>query len=155
MTERRDLSFSTLDEILPEVDRLLTGHVTTGNWTLGQILHHLATAFRLTLLGRVDSPPSNDQSDTRRRRFFRARRFSEGAEVPHPALVPPVDADAREQSEVLHRAIARFESASEPFPAHPVLGLLTREEWNQFHCIHCAHHLSFVTPTTPGSAASQ
>lgn len=35
-----------------------------------------------------------------------------------------------------------------PFVNHPVLGALTKDEWTQFHCMHCAHHLSFAVPQT-------
>lgn len=50
--------------------------------------------------------------------------------------------------------IARFAAFAEPLPAHPHLGPMTRDEWGRFHCLHCAHHLSFVVPDRdpPGSA---
>jgi hypothetical protein len=145
MPERRNLTFASLDEIQPDVDRLLAGHLTVGQWTLGQILFHLATAVRLTSLGRPD-PTSRPFSEALRRRFFRAGRFPDGMEAPHPALVPPADADAMDQAERLRKAIAQFTSANGPFPDHPALGPLDKGEWDRFHCIHCAHHLSFAIP---------
>ena len=44
-TERRALSFTSLAEVMPEVDRLFQGHRTVGNWSLGQICNHLAGAL--------------------------------------------------------------------------------------------------------------
>ena len=42
MPERRTLEFARLDDVMPEVDRLLAGHTTVGNWSLGQICNHLS-----------------------------------------------------------------------------------------------------------------
>src|SRR4051794_14935085 len=46
MAERRDLSFTSLEDVMAEVDRLLAGHETVGRWSLGQICNHLGTSFR-------------------------------------------------------------------------------------------------------------
>ena len=45
MDGRRTLAFSSLDEVMPEVDRLLLGHKTIGNWSLAQICNHLSGAI--------------------------------------------------------------------------------------------------------------
>jgi hypothetical protein len=145
MQARRMLDFASLDQVLPEVDRLLAGHLTLGSWTLGQILYHLATAIRITSRARPD-PEARPVSDEFRERFFHLRRFPEGLDAPHPRLVPPLEADARAEAEELRRAIARWAAAPGPFSAHPLLGPLSKAEWTQFHCIHCAHHLGFAIP---------
>ena len=36
MTERRTLTFARLDDVMPEVDRLLAGYEAIGMWSLGQ-----------------------------------------------------------------------------------------------------------------------
>ena len=51
MAERRNLSFSRLDEVMPDVDRLLAGHRTVGNWSLGQICNHLAKGIQGSIDG--------------------------------------------------------------------------------------------------------
>ena len=135
MPEQRILSFASLDEVMPEVDRLLAGHTTIGGWTLGQILDHLATAVRLTCVGRSEKA-APERSDVLKRRFFRAGRFPQGAEVPHPSLIPAPGSDPREQAEILRQALARFAAAPGPFPDHPLLGPLEKDEWACFHCIH-------------------
>ena len=153
MDGRRSIAFVGLDEIMPEVDRLLGGHVRSGRWSLGQILHHLATAIKLIADG--DHPPPGPldpemarRFEVRRRRFFSTGRFPEGVEVPIPALEPPLDADERAEAESLRSVLRRFQEAGGPFPAHPVLGPLSKEEWAAFHRLHCAHHLGFVRPTS-------
>ncbi|HMF35690.1 MAG TPA: DUF1569 domain-containing protein [Isosphaeraceae bacterium] len=152
MPERRMLDFASMDEIMPDVERLLEGHSTAGQWTLAQILHHLATSIRLTSLGRAGLA-SESGSEALRRRFFGSRRFPEGLTAPHPRLIPPADADVHVQTKALQEAIALFTSAAGPFPGHPLLGALSKEEWSQFHCIHCAHHLGFAAPL-PAEAGS-
>src|SRR5438067_5729 len=48
---RRPLTFASLNEVMPDVDRLLRGHTTVGNWSLGQICSHLAQAVHFTIDG--------------------------------------------------------------------------------------------------------
>ena len=48
---RRKLAFRRLEEIMPDVERLLVGHFTVGRWTLGQICDHLAASFRYSVEG--------------------------------------------------------------------------------------------------------
>ncbi|MFO0891604.1 MAG: DUF1569 domain-containing protein [Isosphaeraceae bacterium] len=145
MRQRRSLDFQSLGEVLPDVERLLEGHETVGRWTLGQILEHLSTAIRLSLLPPGD-PSAGRGSEALRKRFFERRRFPEGAEAPHPRLIPNADAEPRQAAADLRDAIGRWDSTTGPFPEHPLLGTLTKDEWHQFHCIHCAHHLSFAIP---------
>ena len=144
MAGRRDLTFASLDDVMPEVERLLAGHTTVGRWTLGQICNHLAAALRLTL----EAPPSpaepTREQRVARRLFFRSGRFPDGMEVPVRVLQPQPGLDAAKEAEALREVIGRFASTSGPLPAHPVLGPLTNVEWTQFHCLHCAHHLGFA-----------
>ena len=155
MGHRRDLGFDRLADVMPEVDRLLLGHATSKDWTLGQILHHLASAIRLTVEAveiAPTTPADREPSrtfDVRRRRFFRAGRFPEGIAAPHPALSPPREADERAEAESLRSALRQLEGSAGPFPAHPLLGPLSKEEWKTFHILHCAHHLGFAQPTSP------
>ncbi len=151
MGERRMIDFASMNEIMLDVERLAKGHSTAGTWTLAQILHHLATSIRLTSLGRAGSS-SGTVSEAFRRQFFESRRFPEGVEAPHRRLIPPVESDLPAEIEALRDAIARFTEATGPFPSHPLLGPLSKEEWCQFHCIHCAHHLGFAVPVHDGTA---
>jgi Protein of unknown function (DUF1569) len=150
MDGRRELGFERLDEVMTDVEPLLSGHTLGGRWSLGQILHHLASAIRLTIRSDEPSTPAPLDADrsrvfeVRRRRFFGQGRFPEGGEIPHPSLVPPQGADEQVEAESLRFAIREFEAFEGPFPAHPVLGPLSKAEWDHFHRIHSAHHLSFA-----------
>jgi hypothetical protein len=144
MAGRRDLHFDRLDDVMPEVERLLAGHVTVGDWSLGQICDHLAAAICLLLEGGLGVSP-RPVPEAVRRRFLRRDRFPEGVEAPHPALLPPARED-RVGADALGRSIERFTAAAGPLPAHPYLGPMSKDEWARFHCLHCAHHLGFAVP---------
>ena len=144
MAELRNLSFVGLDEVPPEVERLLAGHVAVGRWSLAQICNHIATGIRLTLDAPVRSFESTPEKDADRRRFFEQGRFPEGMEAPIPVLIPTPDPNARAEADALRDVIDRFATFAGPLPAHPRLGPMTRDEWTRFHCLHCAHHLGFI-----------
>jgi hypothetical protein len=146
MAKRRDLEFTSLDEVMPEVERLLAGHVTVGAWSLGQICHHLATAIRLTLDAPIRQRETTRDQDVARRLFFRSGKFPDGMQAPIAALVPPADRDAHTEADGLRAELQRFLKADGRLPAHPRLGPMTKDEWTQFHCMHCAHHLGFAVP---------
>ena len=154
MPERRQLSFTSLDEVMPEVERLLAGCEPAGQWTLGQICRHLTTGLHLMIDGVSGFAPSTDPEDQRyargRERFFQAGRFPDGVKAPLPQLVPGSGLDDRAEVEALRAALARFQAAPGPFFPHPALGSMTKEEWIHFHCMHAAHHLGFAVPLQAG-----
>jgi hypothetical protein len=153
MSGRRELSFAGLDEVMPEVDRLLAGHETVGRWSLGRICNHLATGVRLSFEGGPGpAGPPVREAEAVRRLFFRRGRFPDRIEAPHPLLVPEADLDARTEADALRAALGRFVVAEGPFSTHPALGTLTKDEWSWFHCIHSAHHLGFASPCGPRGA---
>lgn len=150
MAARRELSFASLDEVMPEVERLSTGYDVVGQWSLGQICKHLTLAFHFMMDAASGSAPLEPADDPRRAlirtRFFRAGRFPDGVAAPFSELVPSTDLNDRAEAEALRDALARFQVATGPFPPHPFLGSMTKEEWARFHCLHAAHHLGFAVP---------
>jgi hypothetical protein len=154
MTERRQLFFAGLEEVMPEVERLAAGYKAVGQWSLGQICNHLTASFNFVTVGVSGSSPSNAPEDPRlaliRTRFFRAGRFPDGKSAPVSELVPGTGLDDRAEAEALCDALARFDLATGPCRAHPFLGSMTKEEWSRFQCLHAAHHLGFVVPVDSG-----
>ena len=146
MPGRRALDFDRIGAIMPDVDRLLEAHTTAGRWTLGEICDHLARAIRLTILGRVRPDPATPEQEKARRAFFRDRAFPEGRALPVAALTPDPGIDPYAAAESLRESLDRLEAFEGPWPTHRILGPLSRDEWFQFHCVHCAHHLSFAHP---------
>jgi hypothetical protein len=147
---RRPLTFASLDEVMPDVDRLLRGHTTVGNWSLGEICSHLAQGINRT----IDGFPSTAKAPRIIRktvgrfllwRILRTGRFVEGMKAPAECQ-PASGADARIEAEALRAALRRFAAHSGPLAEHPLNGAVSRAVWEQFHCIHCAHHLGFAIP---------
>lgn len=152
---RRTLRFEGLDEVMPDVERLLAGHTTVGAWSLAQICRHLATVLRRV----VDLPASTPQDpsawvpEEQKRRVFESGMLPEG--LPGPAEIMPGETRGdREEAEGLRAAIAHFQSSPGPVIPHRFFGPLTRAEWDRLQCIHCAHHLSFAVPADGGGGAA-
>jgi len=148
MAERRALSFSDLDEVMPEVDRLLEGHTTTGRWSLGQICNHLGTWIQYSVEEFPEQAPwllRQTVGTMARRRVLDTGVMPEGIKLPEKYLPKP-DLDSRAEAEALRATIRLFVSHSGRLADHPLFGSMSRDEWIRYHAIHCAHHLSFVWP---------
>jgi hypothetical protein len=52
-------------------------------------------------------------------------------------------------------AIDRYVNHTGPVRPSPLLGKLTRAEWDQIHLIHASHHLSFIVPDDPTPAGNR
>ena len=149
MAGRRTLSFASLEEIMPDVDRLLEGdHATVGNWSLGQICNHLAGTFTASVDGVAFKAPwlvRKTIAPIFKKKLFQSGRMREGITIPEAALPKP-GLDARGEAERLRAALQRYATHTGAVADHPFFGPLTRDEWTRIHCIHCAHHLSFALP---------
>lgn len=144
---RRTLQFANLDEVMPEVETLLKGHRTVGNWSLAQILNHLA----VVMLRVVDLPASTPRDLTQEVGEERKRQVLESGMLPEslpapPLLLPGDSLDVHEEVERLRQTIAHYKASGGPQAPHRLFGPLTKDEWNRLQCIHCAHHLSFAVP---------
>lgn len=144
---RRSLSFEELSQVVPEVLRLGAGCRTVSRWSFAQICQHLANSFN----GSIDGL---DLSRHRFKRFFIAKsmlRYTLRYGIPtnytvDPNIEPPPDVDLADAIEALSRAVERYRGHRGPLQAHPLFGKMPRHVWDRVHCIHCAHHLSFVLP---------
>jgi hypothetical protein len=144
---RRTLRFDSLDQVMPDVERLLEGHTTVGNWSLAQICRHLATVMRrvVDLPASTPSDPSKWVSQEEKRQVMESGVLSEGLPGP-PELMPPESLDEREEAEGLRAAIAHYQASSGPVIPHRIFGPLTKAEWDRLQLVHLAHHLSFAVP---------
>lgn len=132
---------------MPEVRRLAPAHETIANWSLGQICKHLEDSF-------VGSLEGFDLRNHRIKRLLMKRKMLDVAltkGIPlnytvDPNITPPSHVDLDEGIEGLARAIERYQGHDGRTHAHPLFGNMPRETWDRVHCVHCAHHLSFVIP---------
>jgi len=145
--QRRDLRFTDLAEVMPDVHRLAQGHRTIGSWSLGQICQHLADSF-------VGSMEGFDLRHHRIKRFFLKKQMLKVAltkGIPRgwtvdPGLTPTPNAEVNAGIEVLSQAIDRYRAHRGELHAHPLFGIMPRDTWDRVHCVHCAHHLSLAVP---------
>jgi hypothetical protein len=147
---RRQLSFARIDDVMPEVDRLLAGHATVGNWSLGQACNHLAATLR------VAAEPPKPMPWVVRRTVgplllkYILRRGSMPAGVKAPAdLLPKPGLDARAEAEALRATIRLYQERVPDRFEHPFFGRVRKSDLTRLQCIHAAHHLSFVLPDGP------
>lgn len=146
VTGRRTLIFNTLDEIIDDVDYLCQGNVRSlGNWSPGQNLDHLT----ILMLGCLDGIDVKVPIVTRTAvKFMKgrilSRQMSPGLRLPKAAAVLlPSETTWEEGVRQIRKALNRMKTETQRH-AHPVLGALRREQWDQLHCRHCELHLSFL-----------
>jgi hypothetical protein len=144
---RRTLRYEGLDDVMPDVERLLEGHATVGTWSLAQICRHLAISMRRAVDLPASAPfdPSSRLPEERKREVFESGVLPEGLAGP-PEIMPSETLSAREEAEGLRAAIAHYRASPGPVMTHRFFGPLTRAEWDRLQLIHFAHHLSFAVP---------
>jgi len=149
---RRKLRFESLDELLHEAEQMAgRPHRTTGKWTYGQILSHLAKGcdacfdgfggFRVPWWARWLIAPL-----VKRRFLTKAMRAGIRVPLQETTLMPEPDVSVEQALVHLRQALARFKSEA-PSKPHPFLGRLrNKEEYVALMLRHSELHLSFVHP---------
>lgn len=147
---RRQIRYESYQDLLAEVEQLLGGDVRTlGNWSLGQVLKHVAETmhtsidgapYRAGILRRATGPfLLRDQ--------FLNGAMSPGFQLPQSAseaLIPgPTTGEVGLAA--LRRALYRLRAETDR-AAHPVIGRLSIEEWDRCHLRHAELHMSFIQP---------
>ena len=148
---RRKLHFADFSQLLADVDYITTHSChTLGNWSVGQILDHLAIAantpfdgfggFKASWFTRHLIIPFIKNN-------LLTKPMSAGFQIPQEATVmfPSPDATPLAGSAKLKEALARFSTELPKFP-HPVLGDLAFQEWVAVTLRHAELHLSFIVP---------
>jgi hypothetical protein len=148
---RRKLRFESLDDVLAEAERLASGEVKLlGNWSLAQILQHLAKGLNSTIDGTSLKIPLFMKLAGR---LFMKKKFiygeiPAGIEIPKEAqaqFLPPGNIEPEAALSELRAAIERVKSA-DARADHPIFGKMSLEESDQFQMRHAEMHFSFVLP---------
>lgn len=151
--EHRTLKFRTLDEAVAEAERLAAADRagtlrTTGNWSLGQTLGHIAFWINTPFDGYPPClrPPWILRFILRRRRnMFLRGPMPRGVRIPKfpegTLGTEPLSTD--EGLARFRKAAARLKAAP---PANPniILGPLTHDEWIAMNLNHAALHLGYM-----------
>ena len=147
---QRTLVFGSVEHVLAELDRLGAGPVTTtGVWSFAQILDHLREGAEWAMARAPESYRSEGQllSPEVGRRFYermvRAGKMRGGVNNPQAPQVR-TEGDAAAALLKLRMALAELRDYGGPHPVHAFFGPLTREEWQVWNVLHCAHHLGFA-----------
>jgi hypothetical protein len=157
---RRKLRFESLADLETEVERLAAADVESlGNWTLGQILSHLARVMLIAVGETPIRPPLMSRLIGFIFRPLLKRWLLESgmpAGIPHRGI-PVIGRSKETTSQVAHAgitteeglaelrsAIDRYKSAQD-FSRHPLFGK-RREDWDRFNLRHAELHLSFIVP---------
>lgn len=156
MAARREvaLELTDLDAVIADARMLHErGYEKAGQWDLTQICDHVAAAVN----GAVDGAPFRIGWPMKvmvrvmgmKGRMFRTRRLRAGLPAPSQLVFKPADSDPQREEQAvknLENAITRYREARGRYHDHPIFGPLTDDQWDQFHVIHAAHHLSFLRP---------
>ena len=156
-SDRRELNFTSLDEVMAEAERLASGDVrTVGNHTFGEILNHLALS-QDSSSGRLVPPRPPFMMRLMmpliKRMVIGSKPLKPGIKLPPKAesfFWPNEDISAKEGLARLKDSTDYYK-ANGPVEVHPVFGKLTREESDQLNCRHAALHLGFVHPAPASS----
>lgn len=149
VTDRRRLSFRSLDDIQADVEALDGSAIrTTGNWTPAQIVQHVTDVITLSVdgFGFKLALPLRVLG-----RLLRSQALSKpmrpGFSVP-PAMrtMLPSDQVPFEQAVASFREAVGRAKTERMTKASPLLGAMTHEQWVQLHCRHAEMHLSFIHP---------
>jgi hypothetical protein len=150
---RRPLTYSSLDQIMPDVDRLMSDrYKTVGNWSLGQICNHLSGAVTASVQGFGFKAPwilRMTLAPIAWRQIMKSGEMQEGFKR-EEKYMPKLGLDDRAEVEALRASLRLLAAHTGPLAPHPFFGKLSREEWERLHCLHSALHLSFAVPDNTG-----
>ena len=151
--KHRELSFASVAECLQELDRLEVAHnagtlTTTGNWTAGENLSHLAAWIEYGYDGYpFKAPPFFVRWMLKRM----LKRMIAKGKMPAGSSIPGVQGGTYGQEDMeTGAAIDRFRAAllkmqSEPaIHNSPAFGKLTDEERIKLNLLHAQLHLGFL-----------
>ncbi len=156
-TDRRNLRFNSIDELLADIDRIVESdkkgtlrHI--GNWTAGQIFGHIAGWIDYAYEGYPTKVPWFI------RMFIRPKRtkyLREG--LPAGVRIPRAEGGTyatqayptAEGADRLRKALRRLKSREPARYDSPAFGKLTDDERIALNLRHAELHLSFLHPSGP------
>lgn len=152
VVNRRALHFKTVDDILRDAEEITSGEVRhLGNWTPGKIFKHIAITMDNSVDGVDFKAPLLIRIVARlMKKSFLNNTMKSGFQMPEkmkPHFSPPDDVSIEEGLTALRESIERYKSATDLQPS-PVLGNLTRDEYDKLHMRHAEMHLSFIVSAT-------
>lgn len=153
VTDRRRLRFNSIADLRADLDRIEKAERAgtlrrTGNWTVGQILGHLASWAEFSYTGHSLRPPWFVRFFARRRKG----KYLDGG-LPAGVIIPRVPGGTLGTEDVgletglkrLRAVLDRLEREAPTIP-NALFGPLTHQEWIKLNLRHAELHLSFLHP---------
>ena len=156
VTERRDLHFDTLADILRDVKELAAVTSETGesicgegNWTPAQIVVHVTFfidgaidgfTFQVPLMIRIMG------------KFLRSsilnKPLKPGIKLPDymSVVLPDPETTWDDAVAALRDVVGRIDAGERMTQPSPLLGTMTHEDWVKLNCRHAEMHFSFMHP---------
>lgn len=147
VTERRKLHFADTDAMAADVGRLRAGYRQLGNWSLPQTCWHLKKALDFSMRpGPYEPVRGGFLRWVMIRGILLMGRIPSGMYAPE-RITPTKDVLDAATDEFL-TTLELLKNYKGEFAPHPRLGNLSRRSFYKLHLIHCAHHFSFLLPTS-------
>jgi len=149
-SNRRPVQYASFDEVLADAERLVRAQApTTGNWSIDQILGHLAIAMERSIDGLRFGVPWYVHVVGRYflKSWVLKHGMRPGFKLPAEGeqwAVPTAGGNPEAALERLRTAIGRLRTEPARSP-HPVFGPLPRAEWDLLHLRHAELHMSFIS----------
>lgn len=155
--ERRELLYTSIDDLRSDLDRLDAAHAagtlrTTGNWSAGQAMEHCSILAECAIEGFPSSPPALVRwlcIVLLKKKALRGGSPPAGFKIPKQAafLEPGEGTTYEEGAARLRRVFDRVTTGGERFRQDsPVFGKLSHDEWVRLQLGHSSLHMSFVHP---------
>ncbi len=143
----RDLKFSTLEEVILELDKIENAKKikTTATWSFYQIIKHLSDMLEFSMTSYPVEAPKIVQffaGFVKNLIFIQGKMFR--------GLPNPVAPSKREEGDhvselkLYRERLNRLQNFSGKFAPHPMFGEITKAEWFKLHSIHAALHFSYI-----------
>ncbi|MEO6434293.1 MAG: DUF1569 domain-containing protein [Tepidisphaeraceae bacterium] len=145
-SRRENLRYADEDAVIDEVKKLRRGYEQAGSWSLPQMCYHLDKAVQARMHP-GPFPPNTPEQDARRdvvRQVLATGKLPPGIQAPDPML-PPADM-SDEAIEAFLATMEKFKHFPGPIAPHRLFGHLSDPDARRLNLIHCAHHLSYLTP---------
>ncbi|MEM1098487.1 MAG: DUF1569 domain-containing protein [Planctomycetota bacterium] len=150
---RRELNYTDFNDLLADIERVVAEpHQAIGNWTAGEIIDHVAKpipwamdgypeGFKVPLMFKIVGP-------LMKKSFLAHKPPPAGIKPPKKLMEefePEKSVSIDTAMQRLRDAIARWPQST-TIPKNPLVGSMTKQEWERFLTNHASLHFSFIVP---------
>ncbi len=159
MPDDRKLRFETAADLARELDALEAAHneggvVSTGVWSPGQNLQHVARFYKAAFdgFGFMFPAPARFLLRLFLKPVALRRTFRGGLKIPakaRPLLQPDEGVSFEQGLADLRAQLGRIDNGERMQQPSPVLGPLSHDEWTELQLRHAELHLAKIRPSGP------